>query len=133
MMTKRARSAAPSTPRAGAIVLAVAAALLVVSGCSEVAPFIYVPREFDRRDPQFNKPVTDRTRLTVCYDGLFSSSGDILAFAEAECARFGKTAAPLSAGFGVCPLFTPIEAHFACVADSPPAPDADASPVSGTP
>ncbi len=132
-MPEQGRSSAPTTGYRGVATLLVFAALSAAASCSEVAPFIYTPHEFDRKDQHFNKPVTDRTNLTICYNSLTYSAGEILALAETECARFGKSAASLSTGFEPCPLFTPVAARFACVAETLPTPEAGGAPVSGTP
>lgn len=117
----------------------VLATIASVAGCGETDPYIYKPREFDRKDEAFNKPVTDRKRLTICYSGIENTDQEVLAQAEAECARFGKRASPLSEGFGPCPLLTPIAAQFRCDAPADtlgadePRPEPKAAPVSETP
>jgi hypothetical protein len=101
--------------------------LLLLGGCGATDPYIYKPREFDRRAPDFNKPITDRREVTLCYTAIGTTDRTLLRMAEEECARFGKRAEARSETFGPCPLLTPIAATFACVA--PPAVEA----VSETP
>ncbi len=96
-------------------VAAVALALsLAAIGCGGTDPYIFQKKEFDRGRPDFGKPVTDRTQVTICYNGARSTDGQVARLAEEECARFGKRAEPSGDGFGDCPLLVPIAAHFVC-------------------
>ena len=87
---------------------------LAGSGCGGTDPYIFQKKEFDRARPDFGKPVTDRTQVTICYNGARSTDGQVARLAKEECARFGKQAEPSGDGFGDCPLLVPIAAHFVC-------------------
>lgn len=118
------------------LTLAVLAVLLAVSACGGTEPYIFQKKEFDRARPDFGKPVTNRTELTICYNGTGTSDGRIARMAEEECGRFGKQAEPAGDSFGECPLLVPVAAHFICrppeaaPEDEPtPAGEAPASPA----
>lgn len=82
-----------------------------VIGCS---PHVFKQDEFERDSPTFNKEPKDVDGLTVCYNGIVSSEGEVVTVAEQACDHYGKAAELTGTGFGVCPLFTPTEARFAC-------------------
>ena len=79
-------------------------------------PYIYEADEFNRERANFGKEPKDRTNVEICYFTRNSAPQDILAMAEAECAKFGKTARYTYSEVGVCPLATPTMGHFNCVA-----------------
>lgn len=112
--------------------LAVLAVILAASACGGTDPYIFQKKEFDRGRPDFGKPVTDRSELTICYNGVGTSDGRIARMAEEECGRFGKQAEPASDGFGECPLLVPVAAHFIC---RPPAaaPEDEPAPAEKAP
>ncbi len=89
---------------------------LAGAGCGGTDPYIFQKKEFDRNRPDFGKPVTDRTRFTICYNGARSTDGQVARLAEEECSRFGKRAEPSGDGFGDCPLLVPVAAQFVCTA-----------------
>jgi len=95
-----------------ALCLALAPSL---AGCGATDAYVYKYKEFDRNEKGFNRPITDRTEVTICYNGVGTSDGRIAAMAQEECGKFGKIARAQGEGFGACPLFVPIEAHFACL------------------
>jgi hypothetical protein len=85
-----------------------------VSACGGTDAYVYKAREFDRQDSNFNKQPTDRDDVTVCYNGIGTSDGQVAALAQAECGKFGKVAVQREDSFGSCPLLTPVQARFAC-------------------
>lgn len=89
------------------------ACLVMLSAC---APYIYDPEEFNRERADFGKDRTDRTSVDICYFTRNTAAQDILAMAEAECAKFGKTARYRYSEVGICPLATPTLGYFNCVA-----------------
>jgi hypothetical protein len=93
--------------------LTVLIACLALSACQ---PYIYQENEFNRERPDFGKELTDRTAVNICYFTRNTEPQDILAMAEAECAKFGKTAQYRYSEIGECPLTTPTLGHFSCVA-----------------
>lgn len=102
----------------------------LLAGCGGTEPFVFKKDEFNRSAPDFNVQPTDRDSVTVCYGGWWSTDAEVLAVADAECRRFGKTAFFAERGFGICPLVVPVVAAFRCVpeAESGGA-DADSLPL----
>jgi hypothetical protein len=92
----------------------------IVIGCVALlgacAPYIYDPDEFNRERADFGRELKDRTGVDVCYFTKATTPQDILAMAEAECAKFNKTAKYLYSEIGICPMATPTLGHFSCVA-----------------
>jgi hypothetical protein len=78
-------------------------------------PYVYNPREFDRTDPNFGHEVVDRSSVQICYSVANTSPQDILALAEAECSKFGKTATYTYTDVLECPVATPNRARFSCL------------------
>ena len=54
--------------------------------------------------------------MTICYNGQSATDKQAERMAEQECGKFAKQARAIDETFGECPLMTPIEARFACVA-----------------
>ena len=103
------------------LVLAVALAptlTLGVAGCEATGPYVYKKDEFKRTAETFNKEPTDRDEVTICYNGLGTTDKQVETIAQQECGKFAKQALATGATFGVCPLMTPVEAQFACVAEA---------------
>jgi hypothetical protein len=93
--------------------------LIVLLACfalTACAPFIYEADEFNRERPDFGRELKDRKAVDICYFTRNTAPQDILAMAEAECAKFGKTARYTYSEVGICPLATPTMGHFNCVA-----------------
>ena len=104
----------------------------LTAGCTNA--FVYKKNEFNRNDPNFNKPLTDRDDVAICFRGFGTSDGHVARLAQDECSRFGKIAVADGETFGECPLFTPLGARFLCVAPEPgPAAAADAAAAPSTP
>lgn len=105
---------------------------LAGSGCGGADAYVFKKHEFDRSDANFNKPLTDRDDVTICYNGARTSDRRVARLAEEECGRFGKRAQVDGQGFGECPLLVPIAARFLCLPNpaSPPTPGGDSSAVS---
>jgi hypothetical protein len=87
---------------------------VALGGCSE--PYLFTPQEFDRSSSTFRQEPTDRTEVTVCYNGQSATDHDVAELAAAECGRFGKVARLREEGFGDCPLLIPVVARFDCLA-----------------
>jgi len=95
--------------------------LVACIGLSACQPYIFIPDEFNRERPGFGQEPKDRTSVDICYFRHNTTPQDILAMAEAECAKFGKTAEYQHSSLGDCPLTTPTLGHFTCVAPERPA------------
>lgn len=79
-------------------------------------PYVYEADEFNRERSDFGREKTDRTEVNICYFTRVTTPQDVLAMAESECAKFGKTARYQYSQTGECPLSTPTLGHFSCVA-----------------
>lgn len=101
--------------RSKALPVLTVVAVLAAAGCEATQAFIYDKDEFDRKSPTFNKEVTDRDALSICYNGLATTDKRIEEMANAECEKFGKVAVATSETFKDCPLLAPVEARFNCV------------------
>lgn len=95
--------------------LVVLAVTLAASGCGGTDAYVFQKKEFDRNRPDFGKPPTDRSELTICYNGAGTSDGRVARMADEECGRFGKRAEAAGESFGECPLLVPVAAHFTCL------------------
>ena len=91
--------------------LVVLAVTLAASGCGGTDAYVFQKKEFDRNRPDFGKPPTDRSELTICYNGAGTSDGRVARMAG----RFGKRAEAAGESFGECPLLVPVAAHFTCL------------------
>ena len=85
--------------------------LAVATACQ---PYIHDPQEFNRELPTFGREPTDRNAVDVCYATKSTSAQDLLAIAEAECAKYGKAARYRHSDVLECPMMTPLRARFAC-------------------
>ncbi len=90
--------------------------LVACTALNACAPYIYQEDEFNRDRKGFGQEPTDRSTVDICYFTRNTAPQDILAMAEAECAKFGKTARYTHSEIGLCPLATPTLGHFNCVA-----------------
>jgi hypothetical protein len=118
---------------AGPARAAAAAALLVATaGCGLTDPFIFRGDEFNRESPTFNQPIPDGQPISICYSPLAGRIEAAEAIARTQCARFDKQAALLSTDVARCPLLTPVEAMFTCVAVAEAAPPAPVVPTTET-
>lgn len=95
-----------------------AAALLAatLAACGLVDPYVLRPDEFNRDSPTFNKPLADGQPVSICYSGLVTDAQTVQGIADTQCAQYDKRAMLLSTDVARCPLLTPVEAMFACVA-----------------
>ena len=87
----------------------------VLSACSNEAPYIHNPDEFNRESANFAKELEDRDNLSICYNKRSTTVQDLLAMAQAECGKFGKEAVFDKHDFLQCPLTTPARAKFLCL------------------
>jgi hypothetical protein len=87
-------------------VLALAFAL---AGCSQAAPYEWVPREA-RKGPGESLP-----RIGVCYNAMFATPEAVRAVAEEACAGIGAPQLVEQDMRLACPLLTPTRATFACL------------------
>jgi hypothetical protein len=92
--------------------LACAVVLLAVATACQ--PYIYDPQEFNREREDFGRAPADRSEVDVCYATKSTSAQDLLAMAEAECAKYGKAARYRYSDVLECPMATPLRARFAC-------------------
>ncbi|QLH40244.1 MAG: hypothetical protein HWD60_16665 [Defluviicoccus sp.] len=107
--------------------------VLAAAGCGATDPYIYKFDEFNRGAKDFNVPVTDRDSVTICYNGVGTTDAQIARMAETECEQFGKVALRQLETFGNCPMFTPVEARFACLAPGAAQPAETESPAGAQP
>lgn len=91
---------------------------LVLGACSAPGPYVYKANEFNRNLPTFAKEPAEISQVTVCYGSAGAAPADVVALAVQECARYGKQARFLKQDRFICPVLTPISAHYAC--DGPP-------------
>ena len=94
--------------------LAFAAVLAVLLAACQ--PYVYDVGEFDRDREDFGRDRTDRSAVDVCYATRGTSAQNLLTLAEAECAKFGKTARYQHSDVLECPVVTPFRARFVCQA-----------------
>jgi len=90
--------------------------LVTCAALGACQPYIYQPDEFNREREDFGRELKDRKTVEICYFTRNTAPQDILAMAEAECAKFGKTARYTYSEVGECPLATPTMGRFNCVA-----------------
>ncbi len=94
--------------------IAIAVIALALSACTNQAPYIHNPNEFNRESADFAKEITDRDSVMICYAKSSTTVQDLLAMAQAECGKFGKEARFQKHDFLQCPLTTPARAIFSC-------------------
>ncbi len=104
--------------------------LALTAACAKPA-YVYKPGEFNRNSSNFGKDVTDIKTVTVCYSSRGATPTQVRALAESECAKFGKTAQFKNQDYAVCPLPTPVSAHFSCLGGGIDAPAAKAAKETG--
>jgi hypothetical protein len=83
----------------------------VLTACQ---PYIHDEQEFNRELATFGRAPTDRANVDVCYVTRNTSAQDLLAMAEAECTKYGKTARYRYSDVLECPMATPLRARFTC-------------------
>lgn len=88
---------------------------VAAAGCAAQDPFVYRENEFDRSDAEFNRPITDRDEVTICYASNATTPKEVQFLADTACADAGKRAVFQKHGDWDCPLLTPAAAVFACV------------------
>ena len=86
---------------------------LFVAACQ---PYVYELNEFNRERPDFGRERTDRAAVDICYYTAKTTPQDLLAVAESECGKFGKTARYQYSDVLECPMVTPLRARFTCEA-----------------
>ena len=64
---------------------AIALVALTVSACTNQAPYIHNPSEFNRQSANFAKEIKDRDGVNICYNNRSTTVQDLLAMAQAEC------------------------------------------------
>lgn len=88
---------------------------VLVGGCGSTAPYVYKPREFDRRSETFGKEPKDLENLSICYNKYSTTPQDILKLAQETCGKYKRVARYTgNGGFLTCPVMTPALANFAC-------------------
>ena len=88
-----------------------ALALLCLTACSEVGPFVDA-----RREAGLPQPVGQSrpNRIAVCYNPLWHSEEKVAQLAIDACAEQKKTATYEETRYFNCRLFTPNTAFYAC-------------------
>ena len=95
------------------------AILTILAGCAaDLQPYVYVSSEFDRTRKDYGKPLKDRNEVIICFNKHKTTPKIISNMAVLECARFNKRAVYVKQEPRLCPLMTPISAHYQCVDDS---------------
>ena len=89
----------------------------LASACAQPA-YVHQESEFNRASPDFGKDPIDIQNVTVCYSSRGSTPSEVLGLARAECAKFGKTVEFTKQDYSICPLQTPVSAHFSCLGDA---------------
>lgn len=128
--SRRAAAGGRGGRRAG-LTLLLALAGSGLGGCGMVEPYVFRADEFNRDSPTFNKPAVAGQPVSICYAGWVSEPEDIQKIADTQCAQFDQRASLLSTDVARCPLLTPTEAIFVCVAPPsapPPAPPSAPAP-----
>lgn len=97
------------------LVLTLTAIVLGAGGCGVTEPFIYKDDEYNRSVAGFGSELKDRNSVEICYNKRSTTPDVVGKMANAECAKFGKTARFQSHDFLECPLITPARAIFSCV------------------
>lgn len=93
--------------------------LSMVAACAAPEPFVYHRDEFNRELPTFRQEPTTISSVVVCYGTRGTTPADVIELAAAECARYGKQARFSYQDYFICPLMTPVSAHYACEAAPP--------------
>jgi hypothetical protein len=88
---------------------------LGAGGCADQAAFIYNPDEFNRESATYAKEPEDIEDVIICYSRRVTSQQEVTRMAQAECAKFNKTARFTGIEFLECPVLTPGGAQFDCV------------------
>ena len=97
------------------ILYSIAAAAFLAGCAADLQPHIYKPREFDRTQSDYNKPLKDRNEVIICFNKLKTKPQLIANMAALECSRFNKNAEFNKQEANFCPLATPIAARYWCV------------------
>ena len=88
--------------------------LSMVAACAAPEPFVYHRDEFNRELATFRQEPSTISSVVVCYGTRGTSPADVIELATAECARYGKLARFSYQDYLICPLTTPVSAHYAC-------------------
>ncbi len=85
-------------------------------------PYLFNPAAFNRGHQNFVRPPPDRNIANVCYAAYSSTPEAVFNIANDACGVYGKTAVFIeNRRFeSQCPLFTPVEAVFACLKPGDP-------------
>ena len=100
-------------------IAAVALSAAVIVGCQYPTPYVFTEREFDRSSADFNKELPNRDSVAICMSPFADPSESVVALAEAECQKYGKSVRFVERRFGKCPLLIASAATFQCVAPAP--------------
>lgn len=87
----------------------------LLSACTPPAPYVHNPDEFNREDKAFNKEITERDSVTICYSKRNASPEKVRTLAEKACSDVGLHAVFLENSLLECPATTPAGAVFECV------------------
>jgi hypothetical protein len=90
------------------------ALVTIFSGCArpELEPYVFRASEFERKN--IGRPASIPGLIQVCYSGSATTSDAVIRVAEAECAKFGKTAQMFRQDISECPLTMPVTATYLC-------------------
>ena len=91
-----------------------ACAMVLLAVATACQPYVFEPAEFNRDRADFGRQPADRSEVDVCYATNSTSAQDLLAMAEAECAKYGKAARYRYSDVLECPMATPLRARFIC-------------------
>lgn len=94
-------------------------ALAATTGCSLPDPYVYREQEFNRDLRTFGKDLQDVSFAMICYNKKNATPQQIVQLAQAECAKYGKTARFHRQRLLYCPIVTPIQAVYFCERQGP--------------
>ena len=92
------------------------AAVVPIAGCGFAEPFEFRPDEFNRASPTFNIDPDPLTEVSFCYNRWQTSLEEITGMAEARCSSQGRQARFREFSYDLCPVATPVNAAFDCIA-----------------
>ena len=91
---------------------------LLTAACAAPEPFAYQIDEFNRSASTFRKTPANIPQVIVCYGKSGTTPEAVIEVARQECARVGKVPRFNRQDYLICPVLTPVSAHYDCLAPS---------------
>jgi len=91
--------------------------VFIVSSACSTPPYVHKADKFNRSSDGFGQMVTDISYVTICYSKYSATPREISRLAFDECGRFGKSVNFIEQDYRICPITTPLAAHYACVGE----------------